>query len=251
MISIIALLIGILLPALGNARRSAQRVLDANNQRQIGYAATYYANDNDGYVPRESVGRYSDNPSNRYANRPPWGVVLRSYLDPDLEPGYWWDIDNHDRFEDVEYFRDPSRPLDEHRINYVVNGFSFIRRGEVDDGTLSDSDLRKPATRISNAANAATAIYLTNLAEDQDGSFARQIDYRHDLSTVALYDLFHPEQVDGTDTSTMRVAPAWYSSGPNCLFFDLHVSLVDADKIRDVNTWDDGDYTWHRFVTSQ
>ena len=47
-ISIIALLVGILLPALGAARRSAQRIKCLSNVRQIGTAMYGYAADNNG-----------------------------------------------------------------------------------------------------------------------------------------------------------------------------------------------------------
>ena len=47
-IAIIALLIGILLPALGAARQSAQTVVDLSNIRQLTLAQQMYAGDNDG-----------------------------------------------------------------------------------------------------------------------------------------------------------------------------------------------------------
>jgi len=50
-ISIIALLVGILLPALGAARTSAQRVKCASNARQQATAAISYATDNREYLP--------------------------------------------------------------------------------------------------------------------------------------------------------------------------------------------------------
>ncbi|WP_200761521.1 type II secretion system protein [Poriferisphaera corsica] len=50
-ISIIALLIGILLPALGAARNTAQGLLCKSNLRQIGIAIYTYASDNDAFLP--------------------------------------------------------------------------------------------------------------------------------------------------------------------------------------------------------
>ncbi|MBN4061149.1 prepilin-type N-terminal cleavage/methylation domain-containing protein [bacterium AH-315-I18] len=50
-ISIISLLIAILLPALGNARKAAQAIQCGANLRQQGIAVAQYNNDNDGLYP--------------------------------------------------------------------------------------------------------------------------------------------------------------------------------------------------------
>ena len=50
-IAIIALLIGILLPALGAARTSARKIVSANNQRQILNAMSIFAGGNNGFYP--------------------------------------------------------------------------------------------------------------------------------------------------------------------------------------------------------
>lgn len=52
-ISIIALLIAILLPALGAARRSAQQTQCLSNVRQLGIATYAYLTDNDQYFPTQ------------------------------------------------------------------------------------------------------------------------------------------------------------------------------------------------------
>ena len=48
---IIALLVGLLLPALGRAREEARKTQCRSNLRQIGLAVTMYANDNKNYTP--------------------------------------------------------------------------------------------------------------------------------------------------------------------------------------------------------
>ena len=48
---IIALLVGLLLPALGRAREEARKTQCRSNLRQIGLAVNIYANDNKGYTP--------------------------------------------------------------------------------------------------------------------------------------------------------------------------------------------------------
>ena len=55
-ISIIALLVGILLPALGAARKSAQRMKCASTQRQIAMAVISYATDGKGWFPNTVQG---------------------------------------------------------------------------------------------------------------------------------------------------------------------------------------------------
>jgi prepilin-type N-terminal cleavage/methylation domain-containing protein/prepilin-type processing-associated H-X9-DG protein len=49
-ISIIALLVGILLPALGAARKSAMRIKCLSNIRQVGIASVSYSSDNDEFI---------------------------------------------------------------------------------------------------------------------------------------------------------------------------------------------------------
>ncbi len=64
-ISIIALLVGILLPALGAARSAARRIACASNARQIGIAHISYGTENDDFiVPLAQTIRRKDNTFN-------------------------------------------------------------------------------------------------------------------------------------------------------------------------------------------
>jgi prepilin-type N-terminal cleavage/methylation domain-containing protein/prepilin-type processing-associated H-X9-DG protein len=67
-IAIIALLIGILLPALGSARQTAKDMLCKSNQRQIAIATTVYANDYNGKFPPVLGGPFVIDPLNGKRN---------------------------------------------------------------------------------------------------------------------------------------------------------------------------------------
>jgi prepilin-type processing-associated H-X9-DG protein/prepilin-type N-terminal cleavage/methylation domain-containing protein len=66
-ISIIALLVGILLPALGAARRTAQDAICLSNQRQVGVAIMAYAADNKDWVVHATYNK-SDLGRNHWAD---------------------------------------------------------------------------------------------------------------------------------------------------------------------------------------
>jgi prepilin-type N-terminal cleavage/methylation domain-containing protein len=84
-ISIIALLIAILLPALEKARSTAKQVKCLSNLRQVSLASRAYANDYDGYpVPVKN----DDYPNAIFTNDGiPWYHILASendYIQPSL-----------------------------------------------------------------------------------------------------------------------------------------------------------------------
>ena len=70
-ISIIALLVSLLLPALAAARETARKIQCGSNLRQIGVAAFTYVNDSDGGVPisQESGGSNFWSPKQYYKNQ--------------------------------------------------------------------------------------------------------------------------------------------------------------------------------------
>jgi len=77
-ISIIALLVSILLPALAGARRQAQAVICASNLRNMGLAIRYYADDSRNYLP-PGFG-YDGMTGARWENRNYWARAIAPYI---------------------------------------------------------------------------------------------------------------------------------------------------------------------------
>jgi len=250
-IAIIALLIGILLPALGKARETARRALCLSHQRDIGFALFNYADDWKGYIPRATGAPL--------ASTPAWSFVLRPFLDErantdDRKGGMAGVIDEDlgndsrgDRYSSAPYYKCPSRQTkDGHRIHYVNNSFAFMRPES--DGTPRISPDGKPASLLRKVRYPSTTIYLTDFADDDDGqqsrTWYRRGNFTQDVS--AFYDLFRESHVKELGATTpllrLRVAPTRHSNGANALYLDGHVSGVGQAELSDLKTWNDYDY---------
>jgi len=77
-IAVIALLIGLLLPAVQKAREAASRTQCLNNLKQIGLACIHYANDHDSHLPP-----YAWTPQDGQELGASWAVVIFPYLEQD------------------------------------------------------------------------------------------------------------------------------------------------------------------------
>ena len=87
-IGIIALLISILLPSLGAARRQAKSVASLSNLRQIGIALVQYRVENRGYYPLAAWNKYPGRARLRWADAIyPYMKNTEVYLSPHLDEG--------------------------------------------------------------------------------------------------------------------------------------------------------------------
>lgn len=77
-IAIIALLIGILLPALGSARAAARATVNLANLRTLGHGLQFYVNDHDALVPFRMPSGSVHEPTGR--TRPRWHWYVGEYV---------------------------------------------------------------------------------------------------------------------------------------------------------------------------
>jgi len=251
-IAIIALLIGILLPALGKARETARRAVCQSHQRDIGFALFNYAEEWNGYIPRATGAPLPPTPA--------WSFVLRPFLDErantdDRKGGMAGVIDEDlgndsrgDRYSSAPYYRCPSRTLkDGHRIHYANNSFGFYKPADPRDPPIVEPN-GKPASLLRKVLYPSSTIYLTDFADDDDGQQQRtwytRGNFTQDVS--AFYDIYHESHVkDMGETSALerlRISPTRHGTSANALYLDGHVAGVKQDEMSDLKTWNDYDY---------
>lgn len=233
-IAIIAMLIGLLLPTLGRAREAGRAVACLSNQKQIGAAAMLYAGQYKDLVPREGVAPLG----NGEVDRPPWASVLRPFVDTRYSTGF----DADDRFAGARYYRCPSRYMDGHAIQYVVNGVPFVGPGRFDVRGRMNDRFRRGLTKLTLIPRPGEIVYLTDFAEDRDGSYARTwYTGTRDIDIAQWYDLWDERHIAGP-ASEIRVFPTRHGRGTHAVFFDGHAGLIAAEAISALARWDDGLY---------
>ncbi|MGD8501676.1 MAG: type II secretion system protein, partial [Phycisphaerales bacterium] len=136
-IAIIALLLGILMPALGRAKKQAQATRCLANLKQIGLAMHLYATDYNYLVPRAEV-------------RP--GVALFDGIDmrwPVLfMPFVGGKTVKFDHYYEVKIYDCPSYPIKEQTLDYCVNAFDLKGSGRENFGFTKLDDFPRHAKTI-------------------------------------------------------------------------------------------------------
>jgi prepilin-type N-terminal cleavage/methylation domain-containing protein len=226
-IAVIALLMGILLPALQRAREQGKATVCLNNLKQIGLALHMYADDNDRMVMRAEIRE------NLQPDQMPmfWSTAYMKYIGGSGNEGlknYW----------EVKAYDCPSYPDKEQTIDYVVNGF--------DVKSPSYREVRW-ATRLEDFRRPATTIYLADfeyypLASLERGApptsatairIVRKTDSVEDLKLkLQRFDAWHERHLStGPDTSR-RVAKDRHIRSINCVYVDGHSSKVNPQEMK-------------------
>jgi prepilin-type N-terminal cleavage/methylation domain-containing protein/prepilin-type processing-associated H-X9-DG protein len=205
-IAIIALLMAILVPALGKARRQAQAVVCQSNLRQVGLGANFYAEEYDMYIPRGLGG----------GSGRAWFQLFMPFLAQ--KP-----VGND--YRSVDIYRCPSYPDKEQTVCYVVNGWEFTGRTD----TAGHEEVTP--TRLTTCTQRARTIYL---ADNEDGPW-RHIIKKADDPGENRCDIWHRNHLPGSNsqdvTNGRRVARQRHRNGCNVLFLDWRVEWIAAEDV--------------------
>ena len=146
-IAIIAILAGMLMPALGKARARSRSIACLSNAKQIGLALQQYTVDYNDYLPNFSDGNPGSNPM-KFTN--PWHQALAAYIAPE---SVYKDPDNRISPE-KGVWRCPGLGDDEMQGTYWGGGYGANRtlmryvykNGTTQkEGTIRVTRIRKPA----------------------------------------------------------------------------------------------------------
>jgi len=224
-IAIIAILMGILMPALSKARKQARGVTCQSNLRQIGLAGELFAQDNDNYLPRGGGLPEDLEPRVVGGNKTVrWYLGFMKYMgERTLTDG---------DFRNVKMYRCAAYPNKEQAVGYVVNSW----------GTATDPDLDVLyMTLRDRVKDRSGRVYL---ADHEDGPGRPVITNKNgdgfancDVSQDSHLATSGDEIV--TDRGGRRVAHKRHKRGYNALFWDWHVDYVTVPELRNVTKEDE------------
>ena len=207
-VAIIAILAGMLLPALGKAKAKAKSVKCINNLRQIGLAMMMYADGHEDHVPRGDAER--------------WFFVFMPYLP---EGGTVED------FRSIEIFRCPSYPITKRLkrqvVSFVVNAWRF-------ESTTDMTGYQQiGASKVTAFQEPANSAYLL---DSEDGPWRPIIDGFGDPHTDTwVNDVWNPSHIpyspQGRLQTQRRVSVDRHAQGANILYLDGHAAYLDARRI--------------------
>jgi prepilin-type N-terminal cleavage/methylation domain-containing protein/prepilin-type processing-associated H-X9-DG protein len=252
-IAVIAVLIGMLLPALRGARDTARATVCLTNLRSILSVLALYADDSKRYIPRECGSGHYTIPAVPLDSTPApaanermdisWAFNLRPYLDERASTLDKTGGMDDDQFRLAPYYHDPARTPDAHNVHYVDNGLRFTSRGVL-AGT-------KPPGPLDLVRLPDRTIYLTCFTDDADRvrSNAWFNATSSTLYVSQFYDLWNLTNVTGTGEGAItdvsraqRTSTGRHAGGTNAGWFDGHATTVKPAAMLDLANWDDGDY---------
>ncbi len=211
-IAIIAILAGLLLPALSKAKAAGQKTKCINNLRNMGMVMIMYANDHE-YIPR--------------GNYPLWWKVFAPSLG----------VKSTNDYGKVQIYLCPSYPDKKQLICYVDNAWTFSSPQDRIGTEVTG------LTRITKFQRPVDTVYF---ADNENGSWRPVITALGSTGSQELNDVWSPDHLPyaiggKTVNGERRVALARHGRGPNLMFFDGHAGWKRAQQIT-VDDWRDQRY---------
>ncbi len=243
-VAVIAILVGLLLPALRNARESARSAACLSNQRQIGLAMYVYAGDYRGFVAREGGWNATAGP---VQTNIPWNVAYRPFMDDSASGEYSEEV--NDLFAGAPYYRCPSRPASPHRVHYVANGFVFRAPGTVEDAGTVPVQVSRGQRRLDLVQRPADVLYMVDVSEDPGdvlfqrwwavGGNGTGTDWQYGQ----MYDAWiTPHLTPGSTDFRVSASRHGGGRGSNGLRFDGHAAFTRGERVLAAGSWEDGVY---------
>ncbi|MFC1766387.1 prepilin-type N-terminal cleavage/methylation domain-containing protein [Planctomycetota bacterium] len=221
-IAVIAVLMGILMPALSKARKQAQQSVCQNNFKQIGLAANLFMQDHDDKLPRGCSANSAEYPEKV------WFLLFMPYLAQNAQ--------NPD-YRDVKIYRCPSYPEKRQTVCYVINAWDLKRNanGTFNSSVGPASEIRE-WTRMTQYQRLGKAIYLSENEYwlDESKGLHRAVIEQWDTKDLDQCDIWAdyllPSYDYGKVNIRRRVAKDRHRQGANALFADWHVEYVAAQE---------------------
>jgi len=214
-ISVVALLMAILMPALRRARAQGHGAVCMSNMRQIGLAAYMYSDDWDTYIPRGTQNSTET-----------WYQLFMPYLNQRAIG---------DDYRNVKIYRCPAYPDKEQTVCFVNNGWDFK-----DTNDIVGFEISEPTPTL-NCRRLDKTIYLA------DNSYGPWRDIITELGDFGWHmcDVWDPlhlpsNEYAGTNAwGGRRIAATRHikkGGGCNVLYLDWHVGWVAAEDM-DADMW--------------
>jgi prepilin-type processing-associated H-X9-DG protein len=199
-IGIIAVLVGLLMPALIGARKRANSVKCASNLRQIALTLNIYADRNKGWVPRDTTIGAIDHP--------PWPLLVAALISAKKD-----DVSESD-LPGIGVLQCPAHPLDDLPSGYVVNAFRF---------DTSPNWSPDGPEKLVKFRPAAEIIWFLDCADFFPAPPADKI------FDVQFHDVWDPRHLP--DGVRHRISDNRHGNTANVLYVDGHVSVIHHGEL--------------------
>jgi len=211
-IAIIAILAGMLLPALSKAKEKARKTNCYNNLKQLGLAMILYADDSNGVVPR--------------GNEPFWWELYIPYLGGTKA--------SRDQYGRIKVYTCTSYPDKRQVMCYVVNAWQFSTPKDMTGSEIVGLQ------KVGRFQNPTETIYF---ADNENGSWRPIFTLTSILGADDLNDVWSPNHLPYPSTAATaglggerRVAATRHGQGPNLMYVDGHAGWKNARRMT-VEDW--------------